>query len=238
MASTYTLTRVSNYCGQFVRRIPLTFTNNNDPAMMIGDWVRNMILQPPFAWRWNRSLVPPITCVVGQTDYQVNLPTFGWIEKATVFNSTSDQAFALSVAMNLDQEVIENRPMSISPYLDDNNGNITFRLSPAPDQAYTLNIIAQNASPKFGTLNDTFAPIPDYFQNIIQQGFLAKTYEYAGDERFAAASQLFVRSLVAANGGLTQTQVNIFMADQLSTAITQANGMQTSQAATQSRDLL
>jgi len=87
-------------------------------------------------------------------------------------------------------------------------------------------------------LSDTWAPIPDYFQNIYQQGFLAKAYEYMGDERFPATMQMFARSLVGANGGLTQSQTNIFLAEMMITPLTSQNMTLTGQNATQSRSLV
>jgi len=49
---------------------------------------------------------------------------------------------------------------------------------------------------------------------------------------------MFVRSLVAANGGLTQSQVNIFMAELMITPLTQQGMSMAGQNATQSRSLM
>src|SRR5208283_416958 len=64
---------------QFLRLAPLTFpTNpNNDPAFYCADWVKQMILSPPFGWRWNRTdatpQVPTFVTIPGQPDYPVSL---------------------------------------------------------------------------------------------------------------------------------------------------------------------
>lgn len=237
MGSTYSLDRTIRYVRRFAARAPLTFTGTNDPALLMADWVRNMILGPPFAWRWNRATTST-TCVIGQQDYKVNLPDFGWIEQAVITDTVGGNSYQLEIGLNFTKEIVTNQSTHIAPWLDDNNGNITFRLQPPPDKTYTLDITYQKASPKFASLNEVWNPIPDYFADLIQTGFLAKAYELVGDDRYPSTMQLFVRSLVATNGGLTQSQVNIFLAEQLNSSITQQAGMQESQAAVQSRTLL
>lgn len=238
MPSTITLDRTQKAVRRFIRRAPLTFTDTLDPALTIGDWVRNFILSPPFAWRWNRAFVTPQTLVAGTQDYVINLPNFGWVEQAVLTDSIVSPvaSYQLEVALNLSIESGNNLPTKIAAVLDDGNGNITFRITPPPDKAYTLNITYQNASPQFAGMNDTWAPIPNYLYYIYHEGFLAKAYEYFGDERFPTAAQLFVKQLVAANGGLTQSQINIFLQDALNTQRTAQNDMQTSQSATQGRN--
>src|SRR6185369_14464022 len=39
---------------RFVHRAPQTFAGDLDPAISSADWVRQFLLSPPFAWRWNR----------------------------------------------------------------------------------------------------------------------------------------------------------------------------------------
>ena len=240
MASTYTLDRTIRYVRRFINRAPLTFSDTNDPAMMMADWVRNQILAPPFAWRWNRATTQ-LTLATGVQDYVKNLPNFGWLESANVVDTVSspNAAFRCEVALNDEGEIVNNQPNRIGARIDDNNGNITFRVMPPPTANFTVaNLTYQNASPKFASLSDTWAPIPDYFQNIYQQGFLAKAYEYMGDERFPATMQMFARSLVGANGGLTQSQTNIFLAEMMITPLTSQNMTLTGQNATQSRSLV
>lgn len=219
MASTIQLQRSINLAQQFVRNAPLTFTSptNNDPAFSNADWVRQFILSAPFAWRWNRTETQ-ITCSPGTTDYKTALPTFGWIEKAVLVDTTSgNQTTELEIELDLAQETVVNLPTKISPQLDDGAGNITFRVFPAPDKPYTINIISQNAAPIFTAATQTWAPIPDYLSYLINTGMEAKTYEYIGDPRFGPTMQLFLQQVIAANGGLSETQVNIFLMDRLNT---------------------
>ena len=234
--STYTLNRMVLLVRRFIFQSPLIFAGTTDPALAMGDWVRNTILQPPFAWRWNRTEMS-LPLVTGQQDYTVNVPNFGWLESATVFDtvSTPNAAYRLEVDLNPGTEIVDNQPNKISARIDDGNGNITFRLAPPPTANFTTATLTyQNASPRFAKMSDTFAPIPDYFSHIVQQGMLAKAYEFVGDERFPATLQMFVRSLIGANGGLTESQKNLFVSEVMLTA----QGMaQSAQIARQSRSL-
>jgi len=238
--STYSLERVANYARRFINRAPLTFADTNDPAFMIGDWVRNIVLAPPFAWRWNRATTT-LALTTGNQDYVKNLPTFGWLESANVVDTVSvpNAAYRTEVALNDEGEIVNNQPNRIGARIDDGNGNITFRVMPPPTANFTVtNLTYQNASPKFSKLSDTWAPIPDYFQNIIQEGFLAKMFQYWDDSRYPSTMTMFARSLVAANGGLSQSQVNFFLADLLINPLTQQNLTLSGQNATQSRSLV
>lgn len=215
-SSTIQLSRSINLAQQFVRNAPLLFASgNNDPAFSNADWVRQFLLGPPFAWRWNRTSID-IQCIEGVSDYLVALPTFGWIEKAIIINADNgNQSFELEVEMNISQETLPNQPTQISPQMDDGNGNITFRVSPAPDQPYLVRITYQNSAPIFTLQTNTWAPLPDYLSYLYNQGFLAKTLEYINDPRFGNAMQLFLQQAVAANNGLTETQMNIFLTERL-----------------------
>lgn len=70
----HTLAEAFQYASQYIRLAPLTFATGPaggrtaDPALSIGDWVRQTILSPPFTWRWNRATTV-ITTVAGTQDY-------------------------------------------------------------------------------------------------------------------------------------------------------------------------
>ena len=55
--STIQLARTIARSSQYARLEPLLFAANtyNDPAFSNADWVKQTILAPPFAWRWNRT---------------------------------------------------------------------------------------------------------------------------------------------------------------------------------------
>ena len=239
MPATILVSRTVAYVQRYIRQAPLTFSGTNDPAFGIGDWVRNLILSAPFAWRWNRATATQ-TCVIGQNDYTINLPNFGWLEQAYIVDTsvTPNVSYSIAIQLNATKEVTNNQPTHCAPWMDDDNGNITFRLTPPPDKAYTLNLTYQNASPTFKSLNDSWAPIPDYMQNVVQELYLAKAFQYIGDERFASTMQMAIHSLVGVSEGLTESQKNIFLSEMLGTARTQQASSLSTQYGNQSRNLI
>ena len=316
MASTIPLQKTIDLTTRYIYNSPLLYVNSGDLAYSFGDEVRQFILAPPFVWRWNRAEAVPITCIAGESDYDVNIPDFGFIERAWIafppvggnsmniltatrnanivtlvvggnpvqygfgggqtisianvtdgtfngyqafqitqitantisyaqtgsnttttggivinYNSTSTNpqlTKELEVSNSLAQETVLGQPAFISVVEDDNNGNVTFRLMMIPDQQYTLYIIYQKAAPSFGAATDTWDPIPDYMSYLYNAGFLAKLYEYKGDERFAFTYQKFLNMVVATSEGLKDTQKNIFLEGKLNTAREQGD-TQTSQ---------
>ncbi len=209
--STIQLQRSINIVSLFTRQLPLSLNPAGDPAFNMADWVRGFMLGPPFAWRWNRSVLQiPVQPKV--QDYKVSLANFGWIEQATVTDGAGI-VHPLEVMLNLHEENQPNLPTHISPRLDDGNGNITFRIIPTPDQAYTVNLSYQNAAIPFQSLTDLWNPIPDYMSHIYTQGLLAKVYEYIMDDRYPIALQLFLKQLIAANAGLSDLEASIFLTD-------------------------
>jgi hypothetical protein len=238
MASTNTLNRTMNLSQAYVRNAPLigVYGYVNEPTFSIGDWVRQFILGPPFAWRWNR-LKYSFTTVAGQQDYPVSLSQFGWLEIATVNDglNTSTSIHQLEIQNPLGEESAQMLPTKMAVQFDDDKSNITFRLYPAPDQAYTVTIHYQKASPTFQTIQDTWAPIPDYMYYAIQQGFLARTYEYMDDARYLPTFQLFMRQIVAAAEGLTEAEKSIFLEERISSLRQQQASAQNGQLGRQAR---
>jgi hypothetical protein len=272
LPSTIPLSRTTNLASLAIGQRPLTGVGGfaNEPALSIGDWVRNFLLSPPFAWRWNRNVIqfvtevgvqdytfaanwlpvhaygqyslvsdslndaqqatnagvsgastPAWSSVTGQTTTDGSiiwvhtggegmangLADFGWIEIASV--NDGNIIFEMEVALELGTTLVQELPTKIAARLDDGTGSISFRLFPAPLTIYTVNVSYQRACPTFAALTDFWYPIPDFFSYLYNTGFLAKTYEYAGDEKFAATMQLFIRQIVAANEGLTATQKDL-----------------------------
>src|SRR6185312_12577042 len=113
MASTIQLQRTVTLASSFARYAPLTMSAN-DPALSNADWVRQLVLNPPFAWNWNRYEVPSIQTLFGQTDYTVSVANFGWIEKAVLFYPENGNiAQELEIEDNLVVETAPNLPLKI-----------------------------------------------------------------------------------------------------------------------------
>lgn len=282
--STNTLQRSIYFCQTFTQVRPYTgvgdfATAPLEPALTIGDWVRQFLLSPPLAWRWNRNhtsfavhttktsvvntsgtavtwvsgdvfvtgtgwvglniniaglyyvvssvtdthnlvLVTGagtqtgVTQTVGGQDYLVALSDFGWPEKASV---TDGSTFSKELVINPDlaQDVNVGETANISPVADDGAGNITFRLMPPPSTTWTVQLDYQKAPSLFTVMAGLWTPIPDYLSYLYNQGCLYKCYEMGSDERMMQAFQIFIRNVIAANNGLTDSQVNLFMADRI-----------------------
>jgi|SRR5581483_6366290 len=233
--SSIQLQRTLQMASVFVRQAPLTNVGGFalEPGFSIADWVRQFILAPPFAWRWNRA-VATFQTAQAQQDYSVSIPApgLGWIEKATVNDGVVHE---LEVALNLSEESGQELPTKIAARLDDGLGNITFRLTPVPPKVYTVTVTYQKAAPTFVNLTDTWQPIPDYLSFLFNTGVLAKAYEYWSDERYPFTMQLFMRQVIAANEGLTESQVNLFLSERVNTARQMNGQMGNNQAGRQGR---
>lgn len=83
MAATKTLQNSIDWMKPFLNWADLTIGVNNEPAQTSANQSLQTIVGPPFVWPWNRSYSSFLT-VAGQQDYNVYIPTFGYLESATV----------------------------------------------------------------------------------------------------------------------------------------------------------
>lgn len=139
---------------------------------------------------------------------------FAWIETVSVqvkdgANSAKWKPINSKIALHLDSN--QDRPHDISAQGDTGDGNITFRLIPAPDAPYPVAITIQQKPPIITGINTTWAPIPDEYSHIYNWGLLALMYMFADDPRFQMANSKFVANLISSSSGLTQTEVNIIL---------------------------
>lgn len=184
------------------------------------------ILAPPFAWQWNRSSIT-FNTVIGQSDYSQSLPTFGWLERATIYNSTLEPpTYELEIKTAISADGDNIRPAYICPLLDDNAGNITFRIFPIPDLVYTVTLMFQKAPLLASSLSGTWAPIPDKFQFMYSRGLLAQLHAMYSMQMYLQEMDMFWRQLVGAAEGLSESQKAIFLEDKLRTLRTQAAELQ------------
>jgi hypothetical protein len=155
-------------------------------------------------------------------DYTVPAPSFSHIEHASVLDlvaiAGSDPVAynpskwqQLTVKDNLALETSANRPLYISPEVEDGNGNVTFRLASAPDKPYPVSIHVQLAAPGLTSINQTWAPLPDFMQYVYDWGFLALMWHFADDPRATYANNQFKAALLGRAEGLTEEQKNIFL---------------------------
>jgi hypothetical protein len=182
MPSTRTVQDVANVGSIFHRAIPLTGLNGvaNEPALTIANSCIQTILSPPFGWAWNRATLTFDT-VAGTQSYAQAVSDFGWLEAASV--TSAGGTFDLDVRLLVGDDSNQQRPAQIAAQADNGSGQITFKLLPVPDQAYTVNITYQQAPAVLTALTDTFAPIPDYLSSLVDELFRARVYELMGDPR-------------------------------------------------------
>jgi hypothetical protein len=145
--------------------------------------------------------------VVGQQDYTQAVPTFGYMEKAVVtYNGIKE----ITIKESLSQDSAPGRPDFIAAEVDDNAGNITFRLMKVPDQVCAVTVTFQKKAVPFSLLTDSWM-IPDQYSHIYNYGFLALGLMHADDPRFPVFNQKFMSALLAVSTGLSETERNIFI---------------------------
>lgn len=210
MASTITLQNTINWAQPFLGYAPLTIGAALEPAITAANTVMQTILMPPFKWRWNRSNTPPINLTQAVQDYSTSVSNYGNFELASVAFG-GQLTFPLEYKSLLDIGVESSRPAFISDQLDDDAGNITFRVLPAPDQVYQLTVTYQETPPKFTSLSQTWDPIPDWMQFVYNWGFLAVMSDFIDQSKAPRFRQLFVGSLLGVSEGLTEADRNLFI---------------------------
>jgi hypothetical protein len=169
-------------------------------------------------------------------DYTVAVPSFSHIEHASVYDSKSPNTQAgpgaakwweLKVQNDLAFDSSLGRPLFVSPQLEDASGNNVFRVQPAPDKVYQVSVRVQLTPPRITSLNQTWAPIPDFMQTIYTDGFMALMWWFADDARWQQANAKFTAGLLARAEGITEEQRNIFLNNW--TALTGLQNIQTQQ---------
>jgi hypothetical protein len=222
MACTITIRNTDNWSRSFIEQQP-TSINGMEPALSSANLVKQTILGAPFTWPWNRGIAQFSTSV---QDNIVAVSDFGFLEGGSIQpNEDVPYAFTVKLMMELDSSAA--RPQYLSPFLDDNAGNITFRLMPAPDPeiVYAGTVIYQRKASLITSLGSTWAPIPDEKNYVCQWGYLALMSLIGNDARFNEYNQKFITSVLAAHGGLNDTERNLFVSNWLR-VISQVQAMQ------------
>lgn len=156
-----------------------------------------------------------ISTNVTTQDYTISAPQFSHIEHASLYdldvNGVPTKWWELKVQNNLSLESSKNRPMFVGPHVEDGLGNVTFRVFSSPDKAYPVSIHVQLAAPSITSINQTWAPLPDFMQYIYTWGFMALMWSFSDDPRSEQANQKFKAGLLARSEGLTEEERNIFL---------------------------
>ena len=243
MASTITIQQTINWVLAYIVQRPFTGVAGitNEPGLTSANYLMQSIMQPPFCWEWNRNVLSAaITTVAGTSDYSVSIPTFGWLEKATLINSSpaanQPPNFELEIFKILSKDGQQNRPQKIALLQDSGSGSITFRLFPVPDAVYTIDLDIQNAPILATTLGaTTWAPIPDKLAFLYERGMQAMAQMMYNQQLGLSNLEIFFRQLVSAAAGLTEMEKAIFLADALRPIRMRQDELQAATAGKQAR---
>jgi hypothetical protein len=208
-SSTINLQDVATWAMPYLEQQPLEILGMQ-PALSSAQLVLQTMLGPPFAWPFNRNIIT--FAATAQDTLQTGLTDFGFLEGGTV-QAANGKAWEISVKNLLVADSQQARPSYCSPFIDDGMGNITFRLTPMPDQSYTVVLPYQRKAPRMFSMASLWSPIPDERSYIYQWGFLAMMSLISNDARFNEYNAKFVTSLLGAQGGLTEMERNIFLAN-------------------------
>jgi hypothetical protein len=142
--------------------------------------------------------------------------TAGWfshIEHASVYDITAPTPnwMELTVKNNLSLSSVAARSTFISPESEDANGNVTFRVMPAPNKNYPIAVHAMLTPPLITSVNQTWAPLPDYLENVYSLGFLSWMLAFNDDPRAPMYNSQFKAALLARQDGLTQEERDVFL---------------------------
>ena len=148
-------------------------------------------------------------------DYTISASVFDHIAHASVLDLDSTGVptkwYQLTVKNDLSFESSQNRPEFINAQSQDGEGNVTFRVFSAPDKKYPVAVQVQLAAPTITSINQTWAPLPDFMQYVYDLGFLAWMLQFADDNRAAYYQNQFKAALLGRAEGLTEEQKNIFL---------------------------
>lgn len=224
-STTNTIQQTLNWAAAFINQRPSSGVGGfaNEPALTTANKILQTVLAPPFRFPWNRAENSAIVTSAGVTDYVLALPSFGWLEKATITNPvmTPTTVKEIEVFQVLAKDSKQNQPQKIAPILDDNNGNITFRLMPPPDAPgqtpnnYTVTLTIQNAPLVVTSLTSLWAPIPDKYAFLYETAMLAHLQLMYSPQLYMMNMEMFYRQLVGVAEGLSETEKNIFLEDKL-----------------------
>lgn len=238
MANTVTLQATINWLTAFVVQRPVQGVGGNifEPFLTTANKVMGTILTAPFRWEWNRTFaLTAFTTAAGQTDYPVSLSNFGYLEKGTINYQTvppgANPNYELEIIRNISRDTKQNRPQQIATLLDNNAGTITFRLFPAPDTIYTVDLVYQNAPIQATYIQNsngftTWAPIPDKLQFLYEQGMLAHMQMMYNQQLALSNMEIFYRLLIATAEGLSEMEKALWLEDSLRIVKAQINATQ------------
>jgi hypothetical protein len=188
---------------------------NNEPAISAANMVQQVMGAPPFKFPWNRNTFT-LTLVAGTQDYTQSVTDFGYLELATGQYPSSGKTFPIAVknVTPIGESIDQQQPAMVSVLLNVIGTSVKLRFLGVPDKAYTVVCWYQKFIPLMTAVANNWTP-PDYTSYIYNRGFLAHLYEARGDIRAQQEKIAFAAALLSTAEGLTDTEINIFLAQYL-----------------------
>jgi hypothetical protein len=186
--------------------------NNQQPGLGIAQIILNIVLGPPFVWRFNRFNFSIPISTGGGTDYPIFVGNLGHIETQWMVDANG-KFYELGGETTLARTGMQKQPTKVSPQYDDNAGNITFRFNSIPDKIYTAFFDYQQKAPLITGYAQPLGTVPDEFAHIIFTGLLAWAGMLVNDARFPIWEKRFIADLLAAQDGLDDQAKIIFMGE-------------------------
>lgn len=151
MAATKSVQNSIDWVRPFLNWANLAIGTNQEPAFTSASQTLQTIVGPPFIWPWNRSNTFFLTNI-SQQDYQVYIPTFGFLETASI--ELCGQITSVTVLNNVATFTAANgfcslpnqgqaTPVTITG-CETSAYNGTFSLVSATATNFTVNITAPN----------------------------------------------------------------------------------------------
>jgi hypothetical protein len=234
MATTITIEDSVNYAKTLIKNQSLNISKY-EPGLTSANIVLQRILGAPFVWRFNRFNFSIAISTAGGTDYQVSLPTLGFVESMWLEDADGN-IYAIEGRLDLPKSSQIRRPQLVALVYDDNLGNITFRFDSVPDQAYTLYADAQNKAPRLMGWSSKFGPVPDEFGYIYQKWFLSEAALIVNDARFEIWRREALAALLATQDGLDEQAKAIMFEQMLNVGRTAQRSQLTGQSGSNARN--
>jgi hypothetical protein len=192
-----------------------TVGTNSEPALTAANVTQQVMTSPPFRFPWNRNTFN-LTLTGGMQDYTQSVTDFGYLELATGQYPSAGKTFPIAVKNTtpLGETVDQQQPAMVSVMQNTVGTSIKLRFLGVPDKAYTVTCWYQKFVPLMTDPTSFWTP-PDYCSYIYNRGLLAHLYEAKGDMRAQQEKVAFAAALISASEGLTDTEINVFLAQYL-----------------------
>jgi hypothetical protein len=234
VASTLTIQNAVTYCSTLIKNQRMNI-NNYEPGTTAARDILQLMLAPPFVWRFNRgNFSIPITQMDG-TDYTIALANLGRIETQWLLDA-DDNIMQLNGAVELAKVSFVRPPVLVAPVYDDNAGNITFRFDSVPDQDYTAYFDYQLKPPLITGWSQGFGPVPDEFAFIFNKWMLSEAALIVNDARFEIWRREAIAGLLATQDGLDAQAKQMFYDQMMNVGRTNLRGQTMGQSGAKARE--